>query len=131
MEGLAVAGKSTGGKCYGYGSEHEASVVREIYLAAVTGQTPGQIARHLNTNGTPAPRGPRWSRNTVKRLLRNPRYAGRLSWGLTVSQGGARDSRLKRHIKRPEGPLVARYDESQQLVEAAIWRACNPGSTVV
>lgn len=108
MEGLALAGKSTGGKCYGYGSEHEASVVRRIYRDSATGLRPGQIARDLNRDGIPGPRGPRWSLNAVKRVLGNPRYTGRLTWGLTVSQRGAQDSRRKRVTVRPDGPLVTR-----------------------
>jgi site-specific DNA recombinase len=129
LEGLALAGKSVGGRCFGYGSPAEASVVREIYREAVAGAAPGQIARALNSRGVPGPRGPRWSLNAVKRILRNPRYKGELAWGATVSQGGARDSRRTRHVRRPEGPLVIR--QVPALVPAADWRACNPGSTVV
>jgi site-specific DNA recombinase len=128
LEGLALAGKSTGGKCYGYETSAETAVVVEIYRLSVTGLRPGQIAHHLNISGTPGPRGPRWSLNAVKRVLRNPRYAGRLSWGLTVSQGGAQDSRRKRHVPRPEGPLVIRTVPA--LVEESVWRACNPGVVV-
>lgn len=128
LEGLALAGKSVGGKCYGYGSPVEAAVVVKIYRQAAAGARPGAIAEGLNREGVPGPRGPRWSLNAVKRILSNSRYAGRLAWGSTVSQGGARDSRRTRHVTRPEGPLVIR--EIPALVEAADWQACNPGRTV-
>lgn len=119
MEGLALGGRSTGGRCFGYGSPAEAALVREIFALALHGARPAAIAATLNARHLPAPRGPCWSLNTVKRLLANPRYAGRLVWGATVSQGGARDSRLKRHVARPNGPLVARQIEP--LVDPRIW----------
>jgi hypothetical protein len=129
MEGLAERGKSTGGRCFGYGSPAEAATVRQIFELARSGLTPSQVAAMLNVQGLPGPRGPRWSLNTVKRVLRNPRYAGRLSWGVTVSQGGARDSRRTRHVARPGGPLVQRAIPA--LVPEALWRACNPDAVVV
>ena len=127
LEGRARVGLSVGGRAYGY-APGEAEVVRQIFAAGAAGRSPGQIAHHLNISGTPGPRGPRWSLNAVKRVLRNPRYAGRLSWGLTVSQGGAQDSRRKRHVPRPEGPLVIRTVPA--LVEESVWQACNPGVAV-
>jgi DNA invertase Pin-like site-specific DNA recombinase len=129
MEGLAAAGKSTGGRCYGYGSPAEADTVRRLFRERAAGMELREMVAALTRAGTPAPRGPRWSYNAVRRILANPRYAGRLIWGATVSQGGARDSRLKRHVKRPDGPLVAR--EIPALVDPLVWRACNPGAGVV
>jgi site-specific DNA recombinase len=128
MEGLALAGRSTGGRCYGYGAPEEAAVLREIFTLAAHGARPAAIAETLNQRRVPAPRGLWWSLNTIKRILGNPRYAGRLIWGATVSQGGARDSRLKRHVMRPDGPLVARQIEP--LVEPTLWAACNPRASV-
>ena len=128
MEGLARAGKSTGGKCYGYGPG-EADVVRRIFALAAAGARPGAIAQTLNREGVPGPRGPRWSLNAVKRLLANPRYAGRLEWGRTEVRRGARDSRSKRVLLRPEGPLVRRSIPA--LVDPLEWGACNPGAAVV
>ena len=106
MEGLALAGKSTGGKCYGY-APGEADVVRRIYAMAAGGLKPSQIAQTLNREGVPGPRGPRWSLNACKRILANERYRGRLVWGRTQLSGGARDSRSKRPVARPGGPLVS------------------------
>ena len=108
MEGLALAGKSTGGKCYGYGSPEEAAVVVDIYRQAALGARPAAIAQTLNSHGVPGPRGPTWSLNAVKRVLGNPRYAGQLVWGATETKGGAQNSRLRRHVMRPGGPLVQR-----------------------
>lgn len=129
LEGKARRGEATGGRCYGYGSPAEADTVRRLFRERAEGLELRAMVAKLTRAGTPAPRGPRWSRNTLKRLLSNPRYAGRLSWGATVATGGARDSRHKRHVARPEGPLVTR--EIPALVDPLVWGACNPGRSLV
>jgi site-specific DNA recombinase len=115
MEGLALAGKSTGGKCYGYGPG-EATTVLNIFNMAAKGLLPSQIAKALNREGLPGPRSARWSLNAVKRVLGNPRYHGTVLWGRTETKGGAQDSRRKRHVPRPDGPLVSRFDPNLAIV---------------
>jgi site-specific DNA recombinase len=110
MEGLAAAGKSTGGKCYGY-APGEADVVRRIFDMATHGARCAEIARTLNREGVPGPRGPRWSLNAAKRILANPRYRGVLAWGRTQNRTRAQDGRRGRPIERPEGPLTVRAIE--------------------
>jgi DNA invertase Pin-like site-specific DNA recombinase len=128
LEGLALAGKSTGGRCYGY-APGEAEVVRRLFAARAAGDSPGKIAERLNREGVPGPRGPRRSLNAVKRILRNPRFKGIAVWGRTETRGGAQDSRRKRHVARPEGPLVQRSIPA--LVDPLVWMACNPGADPV
>jgi len=107
MEGLARAGRPTGPLPYGYASPEQAAVVQRIFAArSELGKGYGWISHELNRCGIPAPRGGRWSRSTVKGVLANPRYVGTVVWGKTERRGGARDSRLKRPVLRPEGPLV-------------------------
>ena len=121
MEGLALSGKSTGGKCYGY-APGEAEVVRGIFRDAAEGLRPSQIAALLNARGVPGPRGPRWSLNAVKRILRNERYRGKLIWGATETRGGARDSRRKRHVRRAD-PVVIREAPALAIVTPALWES--------
>jgi site-specific DNA recombinase len=127
MEGLAATGKSTGGKCFGYGPG-EAGVVRQIFALAAAGARPAEIARTLNREMVPGPRGPYWSLNAAKRILRNPRFAGRLMWGKTEAKTRAQDGRRGRPVERPEGPLVVRAIPA--LVDPLLWDVCNPGSVV-
>lgn len=127
LEGLALAGKSTGGRCYGYRdgviSPGEASMVRYIFEVAATGASLAHIASLL-TN-VPGPRGGRWNRSTIHAILRNSRYTGAVVWGATESKGGARDSRLKRRVERPDGPVVARRDESLRIVTDELFAAAQ------
>lgn len=87
-----------GGLCYGYrpGADRgtrviqaqEADVVRRIFADFASGLSPWSIARALNREGVPGPRGGQWSASTIngsrKRrngILNNELYAGRIVWG--------------------------------------------------
>lgn len=124
LEGRALAGKPTGGRCYGTRPE-ECGVVGFIYRSRAMGVGLAEIARRLNAAGRASPRGGAWGRSTVAYILANVRYLGQVEWGRTELKGGARDSRHKRRVERPDGPLVARYDESRQLVPVELWQAAQ------
>lgn len=55
----------------------EADVVRLIFAAAASGEPPASIARRLSTPGVPGPGTSGWTRAAVRRVIRNPVYAGR------------------------------------------------------
>ena len=137
LEGLALAGRHLGGRRYGYygarkrpsdpepGSVNpvEAAVVRRIFEERAAGVGPYRIATALNRERVRAALTNYWDGNAIKRILSNPRYAGRVEWGSTVSQGGARDSRHKRRVLRLEGPLVVRQESP--IVDPALWTLVN------
>lgn len=105
QEGRIRQGRAIGGPPYGYRvvrrlatdgeperglrevNPDQASVVRRIYEAYVAGTSPLSIARALNRDGVPAPRGRTWYDLTLRGrptrgdgILRNPLYTGRLQW---------------------------------------------------
>ncbi len=105
MEGIVRAGRSAGGKIFGYRSlpklmstsapkggeleivEEEAAVVREIWTRYADGESPADIAGDLNRRGVKAPRGEHWNASTItgerKRgsgILNNERYVGVSVW---------------------------------------------------
>jgi DNA invertase Pin-like site-specific DNA recombinase len=66
------------------GPEEEAERVRRLFIDYAT--TPiglRGLAQRLTAAGVPPPRGGKrgWGTNTVKRILKNPVYLGRLVWG--------------------------------------------------
>lgn len=74
--GVIRSGRSAGGHPYGYRSvlgcpgeleivEDEAEVIRRISTAYAEGDSPRDIARMLNAEGVPPPRGTRWSASTI------------------------------------------------------------------
>ncbi len=84
----------------------EATVLGRVFRDYVGGFSPRAIARALNTEGIPGPRGGIWYDQTLRGrpgradgLLRNPLYAGRLVWNrysaTTDPQTGARVWRQK------------------------------------
>jgi hypothetical protein len=58
-----------------------ALVVSQIFAMARAGAGPTAIARRLNGLGLPAPLGGSWMAGTVRGILRNPVYAGRVVYG--------------------------------------------------
>ncbi|QIF82443.1 recombinase family protein [Brevundimonas sp. 'scallop'] len=73
------AGRSGGGKCYGYkvarGQDderglltidpHQANVIRRIFRDYATGKSPRLIAHALNAEGEPGPRGGEWTPTAI------------------------------------------------------------------
>jgi site-specific DNA recombinase len=122
LEGLALAGKSTGGRTYGYGGPQEAGTVRGIFQQRAAGSSLAAIVAGLGT--LPAPHGGRWGRSTIAAILRRRSYTGHTTWGATVGSGGAADSSKRRWLPRPE-PLVTRFDPSKQLVSPELFEAAQ------
>jgi site-specific DNA recombinase len=101
----------------------EAPVIREIFEIYHAGSGSKGIADHLNRpGGPPSPKhvdskrntAGKWSKTTIRAILENPVYTGRLCW-----------NRLDfRQIKIGDGPLVRRPEEewieSEQRHDAII-----------
>lgn len=118
MEGLALNGQSTGGRCYGYDGGKidlgEAQTVRMIFEGRRAGMSYGQLTTVFGK-----------SRSTIQRILANRRYTGAVIYGATESRGGARDSRLKTRVERSGGPIASRQDESKRIVSDELFAAAN------
>jgi site-specific DNA recombinase len=122
MEGLARAGKSTGGRLYGY-APGEAATVARVFRDRAAGASVVSLVASLNREGVPGPRSPRWSAMAIRRLLSNPRYKGVYAWGVTQTRTRASDGKHGKPVTRPEGPLSVR--QVPALVSAELWDAVN------
>lgn len=103
--GRVRAGKSGGGHCYGYDvvrgygpdgepitgeltiNEEQAAVVRRVFEEYAAGVAPKRIAKRLNEDGIPSPRGKPWGASTLNGsierglgLLNNSLYIGVRMW---------------------------------------------------
>jgi site-specific DNA recombinase len=154
LEGKALAGQSTGGKCYGYDrcgtiDEAQALTVRRIFTLAADGFSAARIAETLSRSEVIPPRakpygnfshfrdasqgiaGPSWQRSTVDAILRNVRYTGAVIWGRTESKTSAANSRHKARKARKDGPVVERFDAMRQIIDRELFdrvqqkRACK------
>ena len=130
LGGLIVEGKSAGGRCYGYrvGAEDglatgayqidapQAAIVARIFSEFAAGASPKSIAKKLNAEGVPGPRGDEWGPSTIhghiKRgsgILNNELYIGRRIWN------------RQRYGKHPDtGKRVSRMNPRAEWMESAV-----------
>ena len=73
----------------------EAKYVKMMFeLAAYEQYTPGKIARRLNALGAPVYRGNEWVLSSVKSILTNPVYMGKVRWNDRMSVKNMVDGKL-------------------------------------
>ncbi|WP_323041522.1 recombinase family protein [Gemmobacter sp.] len=145
LRGRVEAGLSGGGNSYGYEvvrrlgpdglpvtgersiNDAEATILRRIFAEFADGHSPKAIARRLNADGIPGPRGAAWRDTAIRGhrqrgtgLINNELYIGRLVW-----------NRL-RYVKDPEtGKRVSRLNPPDQwtltevpelrIIDDALW----------
>ena len=63
------------------------AVARRIFDMALSGASVLEIAKTLNAEGIPSPRGKKWLKTTIHKMLVNESYTGTLVWGLTDKSG--------------------------------------------
>jgi DNA invertase Pin-like site-specific DNA recombinase len=126
LEGKALAGQSTGGRCYGYRGitvvdVDQAHTIRKIFELCAEGWSAQHIANIIGCPQCLSPGGKtRWAASTILSILRNPRYTGAVRWGKTASKPSAVDSRLRRRLVKPQA-TVERQDESLRIVPQELW----------
>jgi len=109
--------------------EAEAQVIRRMFMLAQEGKGPREIARRLNSEGTPPPpkrkdkpgkeaRGGEWTRTTIASMLDNEAYQGRFVYAKSraLKQGDG-----QRQVNNPPAEWVTYEDESLRIVSAALW----------
>ncbi len=125
MDGVVRDGRHAGGRAYGYRPklghpgeleivEDEAAIVRRIFEEFRSGISPRDIAKGLNADRVPAPRGSDWLASTLNGnasrghgILVNPIYAGRIVWNRV------------RMVKNPDtGRRVSRINKPTEWVVA-------------
>jgi site-specific DNA recombinase len=147
--GRIAAGKSAGGRAYGYDvvrtigadgecirgerriDEAEANVVRRIFADYVGGKSPRAIAAALNAEGVPAPAGGLWNASTINGhpqrgngILYNRLYRGELVWN-RVSM--VKDPDTGRRVSRPNDPkdwIVVEVPEFR-IVPEELWQTAQ------
>ncbi len=147
VEGRVLAGKSGGGKCYGYDmaggldaagkrvtgerklNEAQAEIVRDIFRRFAAGEGPRAIARALNDRNVPGPDGRPWGDTTIRGhskkgtgVLNNELYRGRLVWG---RQKFIKDPSTGRRVARlnPAGSETVVDVPQLRIVDDELWAA--------
>ena len=134
----AMEGRYTGSRApYGYVRERldgkgfklcphpvQAGVVRMIYQLYTDGQAcpdgtvrrlgPTLIAKRLNALGIPAPSGGCWSVNSLRDMLRNPVYAGRIRYNHRPRKKAMESGRLT--VARPRNDACILVDGLHEAI---------------
>ncbi len=147
LEGRALGGFWTGGRCYGYATvaednppdperprkrlvinPSEAATVVRIFRDFAEGVSLKRIAAALNDEGLPAPNdggrgnkyGHGWGHTTVRAMLGNERYWGHFVWNQSkwVRVPGRKS---RRRVMRPEGEWVASEHAELAIVSRELW----------
>lgn len=146
LEGRVRQGRSGGGLCYGYRVVHgptgrdgnperglreidpvQSVVVRRVFEAFAAGEGPISIAKRLNAEGIPGPRGGAWSDGALRGharagtgLLRNELYAGRLVWN---RRRWLKDPATGRRVARQNSDDARVVEDVAELriIEPALW----------
>jgi site-specific DNA recombinase len=148
LEGRALGGFSTGGRCFGYATveednppdrEHprkrfvveteQAAIVLRVFRLFAEGHALKKIAGLLNEEGIAAPNdggrgnknGRGWGHTTIRSMLRNERYVGRFTWNGSKWVRVA-DRKSRRRVKRPEAEWVTREYPELAIVPSALWQ---------
>ena len=141
QEGRVRAGRSGGGLCYGYdvvpGDERggrtinvdEAAIVRRIFTEFAAGRSPKAIARRLNDDGIPGPRGVLWRDTAIRGhrqrgtgLLNNELYIGRLVWNrLRYVKDPASGRRVSR--RNPTEAWLVTEVPDLRIIDDELWEA--------
>lgn len=80
----------------------QAEVVKEIFRLRTEGLGGYQIARHLNALGKRTNAGIAWSTQSVINVLRNPLYAGFVTWGRKPTMPTVRNGAIQKPRKYTE-----------------------------
>jgi site-specific DNA recombinase len=147
--GRVEAGRIPGGLSYGYRAIHafndrgeperglreideaEAAIVRRIFREYLAGIGPREIAKGLNADQVPGPRGGLWRGSTItghrtrrNGILYNDLYAGRILYN---RQRFERDPDTRRRIARPNprDQWKAKDVPELRIVDEATWSAAQ------
>lgn len=147
LEGRALGGFWTGGRCYGYATvteenppdrEHprkrsvidpiQAALVVRVFRLFADGTSLKKIASTLNDEGLAAPNdggrgnknGHGWGHTTIRAMLCNERYLGRFVWNQAkyVRVSGKKN---RRRVERPESEWVVREYPELVIVPKDLW----------
>lgn len=149
VEGRVMAGKSGGGRAYGYDTlsgfdangepitgeriinETQAETVREIFRRFAAGEGPRALARSLNERGVPGPNGRPWGDTTIRGhrkkgtgILNNELYRGLQVWG---RQRFIKDPTTGRRVARlnPKGSETVIEVPQLRIVDDGLWAAAK------
>lgn len=104
--------------------EDEAEVVRMVFDMYIREQmTPFRIAQRLNSMGVHAPRGEKWAKDTIRVMLRNVHYAGKVRFNyireIPVLENG---EIVTKRMKQPDEEIIIAEGKHAAIIDAETWQ---------
>lgn len=107
--------------------EDEADIVRLVFeLYTKEGLTPGRIAQRINKLGAPAPRGEKWVKDTIRVMLRNAHYVGKVVFNkiktTTVMVNG---ELVHKRLAQPDDEVIIAEGKQPAIIDVETWEAAQ------
>ena len=136
LEGLAIKGLATGGRCFGYRTvgeqarlevvDSEAKIINRIYSMHAAGFSLKRIAHQLNEDRVQSPQPQKgrlsrsWCTSSIQTILHNERYRGKLFWNKTRK---VRNPITGRRIQRarPKSEWVISEAPHLRIISEDLW----------
>lgn len=103
--------------------EDEAAVVRLIFdLYTQEDLPPGGIAKRLNELGIPAPKKETWHKDTIRWMLRNIHYAGKVRFNHIKTTPVLENGEVvKKKLLQEVDDMIIAEGKHQAIIDAATW----------
>lgn len=101
----------------------EAPIVQQIFRWAADGVTRGQIAIKLETMGVPTVHGGEWSPQTIRGILSNVHYLGKVKWFDHVKIKTMVNGALETHLERKTDKYVEFDGKHEPLIDEETFQA--------
>jgi len=95
--------------------------VRAVFERFAEGDSYRQIAHMLDAMGAPPARSAKWSPASVKNIVKNPAYAGKVLWNATTQKVYKENGRTRyKTVSNPDAILVDGLHDA--IVDDELWR---------
>lgn len=116
------------GKDHTLEPNENADVVRMIFDLYIREQlTPFRIAQRLNELGIKAPRGEAWVKDTIRVMVRNPHYVGKVAFNrikqTTVIENGER--KTKKLKQEDDEIIIIAEGKHEAIIDPETWKAAQ------
>jgi site-specific DNA recombinase len=103
-------------------NDYEIDIIIRMFIEFAEGQSPGKIARRLNKENIPGPKGRPWRDGTIRYILRNPTYSGIRIWNRKSCKKDPLTGKYVVCIK-PEDEWIIRDAPELRIIEDNLWKS--------
>lgn len=113
------------GKRYTLFPNADADTVRLLFQLFLGGETAFSLSVKLTDMGIASPSGKQWTQSSVRDVLRNPVYAGKIRWNWKQTVKSYEDGQIVRHRPRNDADCLIVEGRHPALVSELEWYAAQ------